>query len=374
MPPLNVLIKPASSACNMRCKYCFYEDEAVNRSVAFAGMMNEETTENLIKKAALFAEGSCNFMFQGGEPTLAGLEFYRSFLETEKKYKKDGLVFNHAIQTNGFALDEEWIKFFKENNFFVGLSLDGSGDLHDLNRLSKSGNGTFSRVLRAAQLMKKEKVEFNVLSVVTSKAARSIEKTYNFFKKQGFDCLQFIDCLDPLDGAGRFSPKNEEYAAFLSKLFSLWFDDLKKGRMCSIRLFDNWFSILFGGAPEACNMCGRCTVQFVIEGDGSVYPCDFYALDEYKLGNINENSFEDIIESEKAKQFVEASLTIPDECRKCRWYPLCRNGCRREREALSDNSYGKTRRCEAFKRFFEENEHEIAKAMNIIRLYNSKVK
>lgn len=374
MPAINILVKPASSACNMRCKYCFYEDEAANRSVAFSGLMSEITTENLIKKAALFAEGSCNFMFQGGEPTLTGLDFYRNFLETENKYKKDGLTFTHSIQTNGFALDEEWIKFFKENNFFVGLSLDGNGDLHDLNRLSKSGNGTFSRVLRAAQLMKNEKIEFNILSVVTSKAAKTIEKTYNFFKKQDFNNLQFIDCLDPIDGVGSFSPSNGEYAAFLSKLFSLWFNDLKNGRLCNIRLFDNWFNILFGGAPEACNMCGRCTVQFVIEGDGSIYPCDFYALDEYKLGNINENSFEEIICSEKAKLFIESSLPVPDECRGCRWYPLCRNGCRREREKIDDNSYGKARRCEAFRRFFEENEREISQAMNIIRLYGSKAK
>ena len=372
MPPLNVLVKPASSACNMHCKYCFYEDEAANRSLAFTGMMSEETAENLIKKAAHFAEGSCSFMFQGGEPTLAGIEFYRSFLEKEKKYAKDGLVFNHSIQTNGFALDEKWVSFFKENNFFVGLSLDGSGDLHDLNRTTKSGNGTYSRVLRAAQLMKKAGVEFNILSVVTAKAARSVEKTYNFFKKQGFDYLQFIDCLDPFEGCGAFSPTNEEYATFLSRLFSLWFDDLKHGRRCSIRLFDNWFSILFGCAPEACSMCGHCSVQFVTEGDGSIYPCDFYALDEYKLGNINENSFEDIVESEKAKQFIEASLPVPDECKKCRWYPLCRNGCRREREILADKTYGKTRRCVAIKQFFEENEREIATAMNIIRLYSSK--
>ena len=374
MTQLNILIKPASAACNMRCKYCFYEDEAANRSVAFAGMMSSETTENIIKQAALFAEGGCNFMFQGGEPTLAGLDFYRNFLETEKKYAKEGLLFTHSIQTNGYALNEEWVNFFKTNNFFVGLSLDGNGDLHDLNRISKSGNGTYSRVLRAAGLLKKHGVEFNILSVVTAKAARSVEKTYNFFKKQGFDNLQFIDCLDPLCVEGGFSPSDDEYAAFLSKLFSLWFDDLKKGRICSIRLFDNWFSILFGGAPEACNMCGRCSIQFVIEGDGSVYPCDFYALDEFGLGNINENSFEEILRNKKAEDFVMASLTIPDECRLCRWYPLCRNGCRRERELLPDGTYGKTRRCAAFKRFFEENEREIAQAMNVMRLYGSKAK
>lgn len=366
-----MLIKPASSACNMRCKYCFYEDEAACREQGFAGLMSLETAENIIKSAALIAEGSCSFMFQGGEPTLVGLDFYRSFLELEKKYERADFKFYHSIQTNGFALDEEWVKFFKDNNFFVGLSIDGNSDLHDLNRLSKQGSGTHSRVIKAARLLEKYGVEFNVLSVVTAKAARTAEKTYNFFRKQGFDSLQFIDCLDSFDGDG-FSPNNSEYFAFLDRLFALWLADLKSGRYVHIRQFDNWFNILLGGAPEACNMCGHCTVQFVVEGDGCVYPCDFYALDEYRIGRISENSPEEMFESETAQSFLRKSLSVPEDCKACRWYGVCRNGCRRERELLSDGSYGKYRRCEAVKAFFDKNEREIAQALRLIDFYSRK--
>ncbi len=368
MPPINVLVKPASSACNMRCKYCFYEDEAANRAVGFAGMMSDETAEKLIESAARFASGTCSFMFQGGEPTLAGLDFYRHFIETEKKYVRDDLQFFHSIQTNCYALDEEWVRFFKENNFFVGVSLDGNSDLHDLNRFSKHGGGTYSKVMKAIKLLEKHKVDFNILSVVTAKAARSAEKTFNFFKKQGFDNLQFIACLDPIDGSGSFSPDEDEYYRFLSHMFSLWFVELKSGRYISIRQFDNWFNILLGGAPEACNMCGRCSVQFVVEGDGSVYPCDFYALDEYKLGTVEKNSFDEMLASQTAQKFIEASLYVPEECKSCRWYPLCRNGCRRERELLPDGKIGKTRWCGAYRRFFEENERDIATALQIIKM------
>lgn len=360
MPPISILVKPASSACNMRCKYCFYEDEAVNRAVGFRGIMSLETAEELIKAAVEFAEGSCSFMFQGGEPTLAGLDFYRSFLAVERKYERNGLVFTHSIQTNGYALDEEWVRFFKDNNFFVGISLDGNCDLHDLNRMSKNGNGSFNRVMKSINLLKKYDVEFNILSVVTSRAARSAEKTYNFFKKQGLCNLQFIDCLDPLDGDGGLSADNGEYAAFLTKVFRLWLEDFKNGGRISIRHLDNWLGIILGCPPEACNMCGRCSIQFVVESDGSVYPCDFYVLDEYLLGKTGENSFEQMINSDTAKSFIENSLAMPDDCSACRWYPLCRNGCRRERELMPDLSYGKTRRCSAYKRFFEENERDLA--------------
>lgn len=373
MPPINVLVKPASSACNMRCKYCFYEDEAAKRSEGFRGIMSLETAGKLIRSASEFAQDSCCFMFQGGEPTLAGIDFYRSFIEIEKDYVRNDLSFSHSIQTNGYALDEEWVKFFKDNGFFVGVSLDGSSDLHDLNRSGKNGSGSFNKVMKSINLLRKYGVEFNILSVVTSKGARSAEKTYNFFKKQGLYSLQFIDCLDPFGEQVGLSASNEDYADFLTKIFRLWFNDFKRGEYVSIRHLDNWLGIILGGVPEACNMCGRCSIQFVVEGDGSVYPCDFYALDEYMLGRLGESTFEQIVQGDAAQSFIAKSLAVPDECGSCRWYPLCRNGCRRERELLPDSTYGRTRRCGAYKHFFEENERELAQAVQMIARQNGKV-
>ena len=133
MPHVSVLLKPASSACNMNCKYCFYKDEANCRETAFCGMMSLSDAEEIIKSAAEYASGSCTFLFQGGEPTLAGLDFYKGFAEIEKKYAKKGLIFHHSIQTNGLLIDDDWAKFFKKNNYLVGLSLDGPAQINDLN-------------------------------------------------------------------------------------------------------------------------------------------------------------------------------------------------------------------------------------------------
>ena len=208
MPAVNVLIKPASSACNMACAYCFYRDVAEHREHAFEGMLSLERMEQVIAAAMEYAEGICSFAFQGGEPTLAGLEFYRSVVELQKKYARPGVRIHNAIQTNGYCIDEAWAAFLAENHFLVGLSLDGPAELHNLNRKDRAGKGTFNRVMHAAKLFDRYHVEYNILCVVTGKNARSIGQIYHFYQKQGFHWLQFIPCLEPLDSqrGGTISP------------------------------------------------------------------------------------------------------------------------------------------------------------------------
>ncbi len=330
-------------------------------------MMSPETTEKLIKTAAEFADGTCSFMFQGGEPTLAGLDFYRNFLEIEKKYAKKGLRFTHSIQTNGYIIDDEWAEFLSENKFLVGLSLDGPAEIHDFNRTDSAGKGTFNKVMKTARLFDKHRVEYNILAVVTSRNARSAAKVYNFCKKQGFRWLQFIPCLDSFEcGEGATDSLGcDEYENFLSTVFNLWFTDLKKGEYISIRHIDNWLSILAGAMPESCAMRGNCSVQFVTEGDGSVYPCDFYVLDELKIGTVGENSFKEMFESENAQKFLRTSLNIPEECKSCPFFCLCRNGCRRERNVF-DGKPALNRYCAAYKNFFTKNADNLKTALSLI--------
>lgn len=364
MPPLSILIKPSSSACDLNCRYCFYKDEAANRELSFAGMLDDETTEILIKKALGQAGGSCSFLFQGGEPTLRGLDYYRRFLELEKKYAPAGLNIYHSLQTNGLHIDDEWAEFLAKNGFLTGLSLDGPAEIHDRNRCFPDGGGSFNKVMKAAGTLKRHGADFNILAVVTGQNAKKCEKTYNFFKKNGFRYLQFIPCLEPLTaerGSTGYALSDEDYGRFLIRLFDLWYTDLQRGDYISIRYFDNLVTMLRGRAPEACNMAGRCSLQFVVEGDGTVYPCDFYALDGYEIGNIKKDSFTDMASSQAAKRFTEASVCVPDECRTCCWYRLCRNGCRRDR-ACTDGIYGRNTYCRAYKMFFEA---EIQKLMRI---------
>ena len=242
MPPLSVLIKPASSACNMNCSYCFYKDVAANRERGFAGYMTMDTLEKLIASALDYADRDCTFLFQGGEPTLAGLGFYRAVLELERKYaKKDVRVFN-AIQTNGYLIDEQWAEFLASNGFLVGLSLDGPADVHNGCRKDLAGKDTFNRVMNAAHLLDRAGAEYNILSVVTVQSAKRAESIYNFFKKHRFKWLQFIPCLEPLN-SGRdgdvHSMKPDEYGRFLIRIFDLWYADLLKGQYVSIRHIDN---------------------------------------------------------------------------------------------------------------------------------------
>lgn len=368
MPPLTIMLKPASSACNMQCSYCFYNDVAKNRKVGFKGMISEDLLEVIISRATAYAQHSCTFIFQGGEPTLAGLSFYKSLINLQNKYKKPGLKVYNCLQTNGYAIDEKWARFFVKNDFLVGLSLDGPSEIHNLNRKDNLQRDTFNRVMKAVTLFNRERVKYNILCVVTGFSAKRPEKLYNFYKKQGFLHLQFIPCLDFLENPEEHEPftlLNKDYEHFLLRIFDLWFEDLKKGLYISIRHIDNWLLILSGRQPEACNMSGKCSVQPVIEGDGSVFPCDFYATDKYHLGNIKEHTFFDLLCRETARDFVEASQQ-PQECTDCPYFLLCRNGCLRERCLLPDNRSGKNRFCEAYKTFFNKRQRQLSEALIIM--------
>ena len=198
MPPIHILMKPASGLCNMRCRYCFYADEMDNRSRASYGFMSRETLENVIRSLLEFAEGECTVAFQGGEPTLAGLDFYRECLELEKKYNRKNVRISHALQTNGFLLDEHWCAFLAENHFLVGLSVDGIKATHDAFRRDAEGKETYFHTLKAADMLKKAGAEFNVLTVVNGKTAPKIGRIYENYRKLGFSWQQYIACLDPV--------------------------------------------------------------------------------------------------------------------------------------------------------------------------------
>lgn len=357
MPPLSLLIKPASGGCNIRCAYCFYHDEAANRSVQSFGQMPPETLETLIRKSLAYADGQCTFGFQGGEPTLRGLDFFRLAVEYEHKYNVKNVRINNALQTNGLMLDSQWARFFKENDFLIGLSLDGPKALHDSNRRDPNGRGTFSRTMRAARLLQSHEVDFNLLTVVTRQVAENITPTYRFFRREGLLYQQYIPCLDPLGeprGSSEYSLTPEAFAQFLKTLFDLWYRDVAEGRFIYIRYFENILGMLLGRPPESCGLSGRCALQHVIEADGSVYPCDFYCLDEWKLGNILQDDYPELDSSPTAQRFLRESMAVQEGCDGCEYRFICRGGCRRDREPLSPGSQGMQRNyfCQAYREFF----------------------
>ncbi|MEG2087024.1 MAG: anaerobic sulfatase maturase [Angelakisella sp.] len=355
MPPGNLLIKPASGLCNMRCRYCFYADETQNRAVESFGIMTGDTLEKLVVAALTYFTGECTFAFQGGEPTLAGLPFFRTLIALVKEHNVRRLKVHYAIQTNGYVIDDEWAEFVGENNFLVGLSLDGTKELHDSLRPDAAGNGTYHRVLHAAQLLERHHVEYNLLTVVTAPLAKKIGSVYGFYKRSGFRYQQYIACLDPLGeqrGGHAYSLTPADYEYFLKTLFDRWYQDVRRGEFVYNRYFENLVGMLLGQPPESCGMAGFCSQQWVVEADGGVYPCDFYVLDEYKLGNLCTDSFPQLEQRRQELGFVEQSRVQAPECAQCRWYSLCRGGCRRDRDQM-DGTLGLNYFCSAYRAFFQ---------------------
>ena len=360
MPALQIMIKPASAACNLRCAYCFYREEADHRTVGCRGKMTGDTARTVIGKAFAYAgsdrDSRVSFAFQGGEPLLAGLPFFQTFVQTAKDTNVSGIPVDFSLQTNGVLIDDAFAAFFAKEGFLVGLSLDGIRSVHDRYRTDAAGNGTFDAVRRAAKRLSAHHVPFNILCVVTDALCTHGEEVWRALREYGH--LQFIPCLPPMTEDAQhaavpssYAPTAEHYARFLSDIWRGYYRDFCAHRPVSVRTFDNWLNLLLRLPPESCAMCGICMPSLIVEADGDVYPCDFYALDEYRLGSLcdADTDIAALLSSEMLQTFLRASHAVPDACRACRYYPLCRNGCRRER-TLPD---GRVRHCAAYHTFFD---------------------
>ena len=355
MPAASILIKPASSNCNIDCSYCFYKRLCRTRGTISYGRMSDETLEALVGNATDYADGLVSFAFQGGEPMLAGIGFFRRAAAIQKKYAKKGLVIENTIQTNGVLIDDQWARFFAEEDFLVGVSLDGPKKLNDSCRKDLSGAGTFSKVMEGIDLLSKYNVRTNIATVITQKISKKASYLYKFYKRNGFEYVQVIPCMgdtwktggDICAAEDQFSVRPESYGAFLCELFDLWYEDFIRGSDMEIRTFSNYAQLAAGFAAEECGMNGQCTCYFVVEADGSVYPCDFYCTDAYRLGSVHE-PFSVLASSARAQEFVRGSGPISEDCRTCQYLRLCRGGCRHWREPDSHLNYF----CEGYKAFF----------------------
>jgi uncharacterized protein len=343
MKYFNTMIKPSSSLCNMRCSYCFYADVSDHRSVKSFGFMSEETACLLIDRVYEYItseETTVTFSFQGGEPTLSGLEFFEHFVmyAQTKKPRSCSLLF--SIQTNGYLIDEKWAEFFTKNHFLVGVSLDAYRDIHDYYRKDSSNRGTYKKIEQAVACLERHQVEYNILSVISREYARHPTAIYNFYRKQHYDFVQLIPCLTSLDEEGKTKTKADLtprlYADFLKSFFDLWEKDYFKGNILHVREFENLLSKFLGVHAEQCGMMGYCTPQFIVESDGSVFPCDFYVLDEYKAGNIIDESIEKISKSKGIRKFLNDKEPLHPLCRECRAFSICNGGCKRYRKFFAE--------------------------------------
>ena len=330
MKHISFLIKPASSTCNMRCRYCFYADVAEHRETANHGIMDAATIQAVVDRAfALGPDAEVTFAFQGGEPTCAGLDFFRSFCAYVDAHRAQQTV-HLAIQTNGYVIDDTWATFLAEHGFLVGVSIDGYPEMHDWLRPDARGAGTMDRVLDAVAALRRAGADFNILTVLTDQLARHPQKLYRFYRQHKFDFVQLIPCLPGLDEASdEYSLEPESFASFYKTFFRLWLEDFKRGERMSVTLFDNVIPLFAGMYPQQCGMLGACAPQFVVEGNGDVYPCDFYVLDRFRLGNIRTDSLEAMATCDALRAFLDEPRRACSMCATCPFERICHKNCKR---------------------------------------------
>lgn len=325
------LIKPASSLCNLRCTYCFYHDVSSHRMNASYGLMSEATMMTLIERSVGTLQNTeITFAFQGGEPTLWGLDNFKAFVEATTRYADRHNTIHWAIQTNGTLIDDDWIAFFKEHHFLVGLSIDGSRRNHDHFRIQAHGLPTLDRVMDTAKKLKAAGVDYNVLTVLTKTLAKQPDELYQFYRQHDFTHVQLIPCLPGFDQINDpFALTPEAFAQFYTRFYALWLADYRQGHYLSVSLFDDVIPMFAGIPPMMCGMLGHCSPQVVVEADGSVYPCDFYVLDDYRCGNVKDNRFDEILRSEPMQRFLKEPKRMSPLCADCPFKSMCHGNCKR---------------------------------------------
>lgn len=351
MVPFQLLIKPAGPDCNLQCTYCFYRRAGKLFPQGRAHRMSGKVLEEMVRQyLALRFPVSC-FSWQGGEPTLCGLDFFQQVVKLQMRYGCQGQVVSNALQTNGILLNKEWCGFLNHYKFLVGLSLDGPKCLHDFYRRA-NGRASWERVMRAARLLSDHEVEFNILAMVTRKSETKARELFHWFVDHNFRYLQFIPCLERLSGGGLapFSATAEGYGDFLCELFDLWWQNRDQG--ISVRLFETFVESLVQGRFTLCIFSPVCQGYLVVEHDGSVYPCDFFVREDTRLGNLMEKPLNELFCSSAYKNFGKRKSMVADQCHDCQWLSFCSGGCQKDRVDSKGNPSANTFFCNSYRQFF----------------------
>ncbi len=357
----SVLVKAVGAACNMHCRYCFY-DPRRRGVVDHGGVMDAVTLELLVRQVLRLPAPAPAVCWQGGEPTLAGLAFYERALALQHELAPGRRV-RHSLQTNGLLLDSAWARFLSREGFLAGLSLDGPKDVHDAMRGDRRGRSTWRATLDAAHRLQDAGVPVNALCCLTRHSVGRAEELYHFFRSEGFEHVQFLpvletDMKDPLRLAP-WSLEAEDYGELLCGLWDMWLADLLTGKAPGIRYFESFCHVAFGHAPTLCEMEPVCASYAVIERDGSVFPCDFFVSGNWRLGHLGEG-LPEVLRSPLARHFGEIRLMQQPACRACPWRGWCHGGYLKYRRAAG-RLHGQTLYCAAYRRFFAHASPSLAR-------------
>ena len=353
MEPFTLLIKPSGSDCNIDCKYCFYKA----RSPEFGQgrqRMSMQVLETLVKDYMQLGFPVVGFAWQGGEPTLMGVDFFKSAVQLQKEYGREGQQVSNTLQTNGLLLDERWCRFFHDNNFLLGISIDGPREFHDYYRVDHSGCGTFDRVIRAIENCRNHQVEFNALILLNNRNVEHTDELFDFLIGNDITYLQFIPCIETDPATGKpadFSITPNQYGDFLCRLFDRWYD--YGTEKLNIREFDSLVTYLVMGSHTICTYSKQCAGFVVIEHTGDAFCCEFFVEPKWRLGNILETPLEKLASSANKRAFAREKQNLPGKCLVCRYLDICRGGCMKDRVRWNDNLNRESYFCEGYKQFFD---------------------
>ncbi len=303
------------------------------------------------------------FSWQGGEPSLLPRSFFEKALKLEKQYARPGMQIHNAFQTNGIRISKEWAAFLADNNFLVGLSIDGPEELHNYYRKDRQGKGTFSAVMAGLENLQAAGAEFNTLTVVQNHNAEHPKRVYNFLKSAGSRFMQFIPIVEP--GIGKRTVKAEQWGSFLNGVFDTW--AMRDIGNIFVQHFDMLLGLHMGYPSSLCTHSTVCGNAMAIEHDGGIYSCDHYVFPDYYLGNITENNLAEMAESSKQQGFGQGKRNnLPDKCRECAYLKLCSGGCPKNR--LVDSPGGKLNwLCEGWYNFYAHTEPYFQAMMQALR-------
>ena len=364
-PGFHVMVKPTGPICNLDCRYCFYLEKERLYPGTSGWAMPHAVLETFVRDYIAAQDVPVvTFAWQGGEPTLLGLDFFRRVADLQRRYA-DGRRIENAIQTNGILVDDEWAAFFAEHAFLVGLSIDGPRELHDRYRVDRGGAPTFDRVMKGVAALKRQGAAFNTLTVVHRDNARAPLDVYRFLKEAGSGFLQFIPIVERLDGPGLSEPGLSgvgrvaawsvdpgDWGGFLSAIFDEWVRH-DVGRVF-VQMFDVALESWYRGEASLCVFSETCGRALAVEHNGDLYSCDHYVFPAFRLGNIRDTSIGDLVFSPAQQRFGDAKRdTLPDFCRRCDVRFACHGECPKNRFAATpDGEPGLNYLCAGYKRFF----------------------
>ena len=370
--PVYVMAKPVGAACNLACRYCYYLEKGA------AKVMSDKVLEEFIRQyIEIQTTPDVLFTWHGGEPMLAGLDFYRRVVKLQRRYA-NGRNIDNSLQTNGTLLTAEWCRFLHDEGWLVGISIDGPQALHDVNRRSRGDAPSWERVMRGIDLLNTYGVEWNAMATVNASNMEHPVEFYQFFRQNGCRFLQFTPVVErertegkrvslaAVDDAGQLVPYSvnpEAWGRFLCEVFDQWvYRDVGE---LFVQIFDATLAGWMGMEPGICTMAETCGHAAVIEADGTLYTCDHFVFPRYRLGNIGDGNLLHLLHAPRQHAFGRAKRdTLPRECRECRWLFACHGECPRNRFAT--DAYGEPRHnylCAGYRHYFAH----VAPAMDFMR-------